>query len=66
MFDVNDFLMGFLKALLIIALVVGVLGVPVILIMYASGTLAVSPLHLAFPLMAAISYGLMLGFDLID
>ena len=66
MFDFQEFIMGFLKVILIIMLVVGIVGIPVILIMYASGMLAISPLHIAFPLMAAISYGLMRGLDLDD
>lgn len=66
MFDTRAFLIGFLKVILIIILIVGIIGTPVILIMYASEMLTVSPLHVVFPLMAALSYGLMEGFDLFD
>lgn len=66
MFDTNEFLMGFLKAIMMIALVVGVIGTPTVLMLYAAGKLAVSSMHVIFPLMAALSYGFMKGFDLID
>lgn len=66
MFDTNEFLMGFLKAILLIALIVGTIGTPVVLILYAAEKLVMSPLHVIFPLMAAFAYALMKGFDLID
>lgn len=66
MFDTHEFLMGFLKAILTITLIVGVVGTPTVLILYAAGKLSVEAIHVIFPLIAAFAYGLMKGFDLID